>query len=474
MRRGVAGRSARGNGRAGDYHAHVIASHDDIPGDNNGRGSVIVALAEVSPGRWPGRIALRRHFGGTPGGSTARRPGQGGLQFGGSPAALWGGYHHTMPLPGDRSEYYRDRYREKARKRDQDRPPLICAREGCSNLFSQFAGRKYCGELECNRIRNRIRDRDRERDRKPYGKKRGKCSSCGSAVWLGKGSRPDPVCRACRSAANGLMPKPRGTGGSRGPWVCEQCGTEFQRYVSKNRPDPRFCTVRCWADKQRTGRNKTDARRRRAVVASTWDGVTDQQVFERDGWQCMIPGCTQVWIPRNPARPWPDPLSPSIDHIVPLSLGGTDTAPNKRAAHLLCNTRRGATMHPEDIQIVTPELAPLGVLPGKKLPKPVNHCLTCENEVKRAGASCSECKTEAMAERRRRILACREQGMTWADVAIEVGLSGPGAAYNAVSNPQVVLLDRATGESIPRFRWTTVRPVPHRPGRSPVAARQFR
>jgi len=38
---------------------------------------------------------------------------------------------------------------------------------------------------------------------------------------------------------------------------------------------------------------------------------------------------------------WPDPMSYSIDHIVPRSLGGTHGAKNLRAAHNRCNAVRG-------------------------------------------------------------------------------------------------------------------------------------
>lgn len=42
--------------------------------------------------------------------------------------------------------------------------------------------------------------------------------------------------------------------------------------------------------------------------------------------------------------PWPDPMSKSIDHIVPLSQGGTHTRDNLQWAHLVCNIRKGAKM----------------------------------------------------------------------------------------------------------------------------------
>ena len=81
-------------------------------------------------------------------------------------------------------------------------------------------------------------------------------------------------------------------------------------------------------------------------MISTFDGVTDEQIWERDGWVCQIPGCGNA-IRRDVRHP--DPDSASIDHIVPFSLGGTDIAPNKRAAHLACNVRRGNRMGPEDV-----------------------------------------------------------------------------------------------------------------------------
>lgn len=44
---------------------------------------------------------------------------------------------------------------------------------------------------------------------------------------------------------------------------------------------------------------------------------------------------------------WPDPFSNSIDHIIPLSRGGTHEAHNLQWAHLRCNVSKGARM-PED------------------------------------------------------------------------------------------------------------------------------
>lgn len=43
-------------------------------------------------------------------------------------------------------------------------------------------------------------------------------------------------------------------------------------------------------------------------------------------------------------RRHPDPLSLSIDHVVPRSRGGSDELANLRPAHLHCNCSRGDRM----------------------------------------------------------------------------------------------------------------------------------
>lgn len=89
----------------------------------------------------------------------------------------------------------------------------------------------------------------------------------------------------------------------------------------------------------RATRQHAKSRARRLRLAQTWDGISDGEILERDGWRCQVPGCKRRPI-RKDAR-FPHLRSKSIDHIVPLSLGGDDTAANKRAAHLGCNIARG-------------------------------------------------------------------------------------------------------------------------------------
>jgi len=37
----------------------------------------------------------------------------------------------------------------------------------------------------------------------------------------------------------------------------------------------------------------------------------------------------------------PHPLAPTIDHVIPLAVGGTHEPLNCRCAHYICNARKG-------------------------------------------------------------------------------------------------------------------------------------
>ena len=78
-------------------------------------------------------------------------------------------------------------------------------------------------------------------------------------------------------------------------------------------------------------------RKRRALKINTYhEKYTDTYIFERDGWICGICG-RKI----NKRLKHPNPLSKSIDHIVPLIKGGVDAPVNVQAAHLRCNLGKG-------------------------------------------------------------------------------------------------------------------------------------
>lgn len=87
-----------------------------------------------------------------------------------------------------------------------------------------------------------------------------------------------------------------------------------------------------WGD-----RRKANYQQRRALkLKLPADNIRPVDVYERDEWVCGI--CS---TPVDRALAYPDPMSPSLDHVLPLSLGGHHTMENVTLAHLLCNVRKG-------------------------------------------------------------------------------------------------------------------------------------
>lgn len=60
------------------------------------------------------------------------------------------------------------------------------------------------------------------------------------------------------------------------------------------------------------------------------------EIYERDGWLCHL--CNE---PVERAAHFNDDLAPSLDHVVPRSLGGTDDPENLATCHRVCNSLRG-------------------------------------------------------------------------------------------------------------------------------------
>jgi 5-methylcytosine-specific restriction endonuclease McrA len=120
---------------------------------------------------------------------------------------------------------------------------------------------------------------------------------------------------------------------------CADCGTPFQRATRRGPSSgPRRCK-NCTA-LYRQASNREYARRRRARKQSVPVEVfSDAEIYERDEWACAL--CRE---PVDRTLRHPDPLSPTIDHIVPLAKGGHHVRANCQLAHLRCNVRKGASL----------------------------------------------------------------------------------------------------------------------------------
>lgn len=92
-------------------------------------------------------------------------------------------------------------------------------------------------------------------------------------------------------------------------------------------------TPQKWSEKRKINWKKRYALKHGASNAERVDYLA---VFERDRWVCGICGDDV-----NRMLAWPDPMSPSLDHIVPLARGGAHTLENVQLAHLRCNISKG-------------------------------------------------------------------------------------------------------------------------------------
>lgn len=79
-----------------------------------------------------------------------------------------------------------------------------------------------------------------------------------------------------------------------------------------------------------------DRRRAREMNAAVGEDFTREEIFDRDRWVCGI--CEK---PIDQALSYPDPMSASLDHVIPLARGGEHSRANAQAAHLRCNVRKG-------------------------------------------------------------------------------------------------------------------------------------
>lgn len=199
------------------------------------------------------------------------------------------------------------------------------------------------------------------------------CARCGSLMWRGPGTLPagQATCQSCRR--NQTQPYSRPD--LHGPRPCFHCG---QLYVNPHRqvcsatcarermganvrrlndvpaqPVPcddcggltargrnqegRFCED-CARARRRAKDRRAAAVRRGAVVVGPRPRMED--IARRDGWRCHL--CTRAV---DPNLYFQDRDAATLDHLVPVSAGGTDEPSNLALAHRGCNSRRGVGGH---------------------------------------------------------------------------------------------------------------------------------
>jgi len=112
------------------------------------------------------------------------------------------------------------------------------------------------------------------------------------------------------------------------PLECRECGKMHQPVFGDKRE--LYCSDKC--QKRSIKRNAHHLRRRR-LKDGFKQTVYKSRIWKRDNYKCQI--CGKKVALKQKA---PHPYSPSLDHIIPLSKGGTHEPKNIRLVHFICNS----------------------------------------------------------------------------------------------------------------------------------------
>ena len=141
--------------------------------------------------------------------------------------------------------------------------------------------------------------------------------------------------------------------------ICPQCNKQFQfieKQITQSQPPSRrrYCTYKCKrrfnyqpdTDKSRQRylnsakgkvvRKRKEFKRRSAKKNAIVEFVDLQMIAQRDKYKCHI--CRKRV---NMNLEYNNRYSATLDHLIPVSLGGDHTNANVRLAHRACNSRKG-------------------------------------------------------------------------------------------------------------------------------------
>lgn len=194
--------------------------------------------------------------------------------------------------------------------------------------------RRFCSQKCLKRHNSRRANRSRLPLRNPTTKS---CAHCGKTfeaknrnrIYCYDGWCAQSAYASRRRSGREVLIRERVT-------CCDNCNQEF---VARH-PSARWCSKTC--ANRYWGRIRS--RLRRPVVHAEY---VDREIFERDGWRCHL--CNKP-VDRNAKRN--SDFGATIDHLIPLSLGGTDVAANVATAHFLCNIKKGISPVDEQLRLL--------------------------------------------------------------------------------------------------------------------------
>jgi len=154
------------------------------------------------------------------------------------------------------------------------------------------------------------------------------CKFCGK-FYTPKQRRPSVFCsRVCKGNARNEQSK-LNLLNLKNDRYCPGCGKLIRKIF---RADKKWCSEECASKVRGHTMNVT----RRIRTNEPIGDFSRLDIYRRDDWVCQI--CKK---PVDKTLSFPDPYCASLDHIVPLSRGGTHESRNVQLTHLSCNTSKG-------------------------------------------------------------------------------------------------------------------------------------
>jgi len=224
-----------------------------------------------------------------------------------------------------------------ARERDRPERPTICAECGGPVVqLERGRPRRFCSD-QCKQRAGNVRLRRSLlplRDSAPQPRE---CAHCGDSFIPKRRDRIYCYGKFCpQSAYQARVANDEKLRVVARVAKCDGCGTEFQT----TRPEARWCSKTCanrhWGNVRARQRGRLSEAR-----------YTDREIFERDRWICHL--CKKK-VRRDVPRLHPE--GATIDHLVPISLGGLDEPANVACSHWKCNRDKRAKAMNEQLRLL--------------------------------------------------------------------------------------------------------------------------
>lgn len=181
----------------------------------------------------------------------------------------------------------------------------------------------------------------------PYPSRPFVCHECGIKARDSGIGPPATLCSHCqaerdaRSTLEWQRANPERHAERTRVWAREN--PEARRAYYERNKTAIFAGIRRYRDENpemvRAWKRDREQRRSARITTTQIEAIKSLNVYDRDQWVCQL-----CLLPVDSEVQWPDPMSPSLDHVVPLSRGGGHVLENVQLAHLVCNMQKGAAL----------------------------------------------------------------------------------------------------------------------------------